>query len=51
MNARTKGKSQMNLAIEDLTILEEELQEDFTLFFKDLIAHTNQKLKEIKPTI
>lgn len=51
MNSRTKGKSQMNLAIEDLRNLETELQEDFTLFFKDLIAHTNQKLKEIKNTI
>lgn len=51
MNSRTKGKSQMNLAIEDLRNLEVELQEDFTLFFKDLIAHTNQKLKEIKHTI
>jgi len=48
MNSRTKGKSQMNLAIEDLQNLEEEFQEDFTLFFKDLIAHTNQKLVEIK---
>ena len=48
MNARTKGKSQMNLAIEDLEILENELEEDFMLFFKDLIKHTNQKLKEIK---
>jgi acyl carrier protein phosphodiesterase len=47
MNTRTKGKSQMNLAIEDLQNLETELQEDFTLFFKDLIAHTNQKLKEL----
>ena len=47
MNSRTKGKSQMNLAIEDLQNLEEEFQEDFTLFFKDLIAHTNQKLVEI----
>jgi acyl carrier protein phosphodiesterase len=51
MNSRTKGKSQMNLAIEDLHDLENELEEDFTLFFKDLIVHTNQKLKEIKPTI
>lgn len=48
MNSRTKGKSQMNLAIEDLDILETELQEDFTIFFKDLIAHTNQKLEEIR---
>ncbi len=47
MNTRTKGKSQMNLAIEDLDLLEDELQEDFTLFFKDLIEHTNQKFKEL----
>lgn len=47
MNVRTKGKSQMNLAIEDLRILEKELEEDFTLFFKDLIAHTNQKFNEL----
>jgi acyl carrier protein phosphodiesterase len=51
MNNRTKGKSQMNLAIEDLKILEKEFEEDFTLFFKDLIAHTNQRLKEITKTI
>ncbi|WP_299672239.1 acyl carrier protein phosphodiesterase [uncultured Polaribacter sp.] len=47
MNTRTKGKSQMNLAIEDLEILEAELQEDFTLFFKDLIAFSNRKLEEL----
>ena len=51
MNHRTKGKSQMNLAIEDLKGLEKELEEDFTLFFKDLIAHTNQKLIEITKTL
>ena len=48
MNSRTKGKSQMNLAIEDLTNLEEELQEDFTVFFKELIIFSNQKLFELK---
>ncbi|WP_422894381.1 acyl carrier protein phosphodiesterase [Polaribacter marinaquae] len=48
MNTRTKGISQMNLAIEDLEVLENELQEDFTAFFQDLIAFTNIKLKEIK---
>ena len=51
MNQRTKGKSQMNLAIEDLHQLEKELEQDFMVFFKDLILHTNQKLKEIKSTI
>ena len=50
MNQRTKGKSQMNLAIEDLHQLEQELEQDFAVFFKDLIRHTNQKLKEIKST-
>lgn len=47
VNHRTKGKSQMNLAIEDLTLLEKELEEDFTTFFLDLIKFSNQKLKEI----
>jgi acyl carrier protein phosphodiesterase len=51
MNKRTKGKSQMNLAIEDLHCLEAEFEADFTLFFKELIAHTNQKLKKIDTTI
>ncbi len=40
----------MNLAIEDLHQLEQELEQDFAVFFKDLIRHTNQKSKEIKST-
>ena len=48
MNARTKGKSKMDLAIQDLRNLETEFEEDFTLFFSDLKAFTNNKLKEIK---
>jgi hypothetical protein len=48
MNQRTKGKSQMNLAIEDLQILHQEFEEDFTIFFKDLQNFTSQKLQEIK---
>jgi len=48
MNQRTKGKSQMNLAIEDLELLQSELEDDFTLFFRDLQAFTKTKLKEIK---
>lgn len=47
MNYRTKGKSQMNLAIEDLQLLNKELEEDFTTFFEDLRNFSNQKLKEI----
>jgi acyl carrier protein phosphodiesterase len=46
MNSRTKGKSQMNLAIEDLKILKNEFEEDFTIFFKDLKEFTTKKLKE-----
>ena len=48
MNSRTKGKSKMDLAIEDLRNLEAEFEKDFTLFFKDLIVNTNQKLNKIK---
>ena len=51
VNQRTKGKSQMNLAIEDLHVLEKELETDFTSFFSDLIQHTNTKLQEIKTTL
>ena len=47
MNSRTKGKSQMNLAIEDLKILKNEFEEDFTIFFKDLKEFTTKKLKEL----
>ena len=36
MDRRTKGKSQMNLAIEDLEIYYEVLENDFKLFFKEL---------------
>jgi len=50
MNHRTKGKSQMNLAIEDLKKLTKEFEEDFTLFFEDLRNFSNQKIKEIKTT-
>ena len=47
MNHRTKGKSQMNLAIEDLTILHQEFEEDFTIFFEDLCNFCSGKLREL----
>ena len=47
MNSRTKGKSQMNLAIEDLKLLKNEFEEDFTVFFEDLRNFSNQKILEI----
>lgn len=42
MNNRTKGKSQMDLAIEDLTILENEFEQDFKSFFKEIIDFVNE---------
>ena len=47
MNRRTKGKSQMHLAIEDLKNLEKELEDDFTLFFEDLREFVAGKFAEI----
>ncbi|WP_439132620.1 ACP phosphodiesterase [Polaribacter sp.] len=48
MNNRTKGKSQMNLAIQDLKEIHLELEEDFKLFFTDLIAFSKIKRIEIQ---
>ena len=47
MNHRTKGKSQMNLAIEDLKNLQQEFEEDFTIFFEDLCNFCSGKLREL----
>ena len=47
MNQRTKGKSQMNFALEDLQDFNKEFEEDFTIFFKDLRNFSNQKLLEL----
>ena len=43
MNRRTKGISQMDLAIEDLKLHYSELEEDFTDYFQELIAFTTKK--------
>ena len=45
MNRRTKGKSQMHLAIEDLKKLDTLFENDFKLFFQDLRVFTQQKLQ------
>ncbi len=50
MNRRTKGISQMNLAIEDLENLEDEFEKDFMLFFEDLRIFSSEKLKQISQT-
>ncbi len=47
MDNRTKQKSLMRFAIEDLENLHQEFEEDFTLFFEDLQLFSKQKLKEI----
>lgn len=47
MNRRTKLKSHMNLAIKDLKIHHAEFESDFTIFFKDLIAFTNEEISSL----
>lgn len=50
MNHRTKGKSQMHLALEDLIQLEDELEHDFAKFFIDLIQYSKNKIQELTTT-
>lgn len=47
MNRRTKMISKMNIAIEDLQEHYEDLENDFTHFFKELINFTDNKLNEL----
>jgi len=47
MNKRTKNKSQMHLAIEDLKLHYDDFEKDFTQFFKELIHFTNDKIKTL----
>ena len=51
MNRRTKLKSHMHLAINDLKELYNEFEEDFTIFFEDLRNFSNQNILEINPKI
>lgn len=46
MDGRTKNKSKMRFASEELQEFYTEFEEDFTEFFEDLRAHANQKLIE-----
>lgn len=48
MNHRTQGKSQMHLALEDLIAFEEDLDNDFTLFFKELVEFSKNKLASLR---
>jgi len=47
MNRRTKHKSKMNEATKELKKFYGEFEEEFTLFFEELINFSNQKLMEI----
>ena len=47
MNRRTKNRSQMDLAINDLEAHYEDFETDFQQFFDELIAFTDNKLIEI----
>ena len=45
MNKRTKNKSKMNLAIEELQNYYDAFELEFTLFFKDLFFYSKNELK------
>ena len=47
MNRRTKYKSKMNEATKELKIHYNEFEEEFTLFFDELITFSKNKLIEI----
>lgn len=47
MNRRTNYRSKMNEATKELKKYYSEFEAEFTLFFKELILFSNQKLKEI----
>ena len=47
MNKRTKGKSKMHLATEDLLLHYNSLNDDFTEFFKDLQNFSEIKINEL----
>lgn len=47
MNYRTQGKSNMNLAVNELVLYYSEFQAEFTSFFEELIQFSKQKLQEL----
>ena len=48
MNKRTKNKSKMNLATKELKEFYSEFEEEFTLFFEELIVTSNAKRIELE---
>jgi len=47
MDSRTNNKSQMYLAVEDLTLYYTEFEHDFTLFFRKLCTFCDEKLQTL----
>lgn len=47
MNRRTQNRSKMNLAVNELEEFYDEFENEFTLFFDELIEFSKQKLKEL----
>lgn len=48
MNRRTKNRSQMNLAVNELEIFYVEFEDEFTRFFEELIQFSKAKLVELQ---
>jgi len=48
MNRRTKNRSQMNLAINELQEFYNEFEDEFTRFFDELIAFSKNKLNDLQ---
>jgi acyl carrier protein phosphodiesterase len=44
MDRRTNNESKMRLATKELTEFYSEFEQDFTIFFEEIRAYTNQKL-------
>jgi acyl carrier protein phosphodiesterase len=51
MNRRTKNRSQMNLAVNELKAFYKEFEAEFILFFEDLRNFTHKKHKDLVKTI
>ncbi|WP_452598480.1 acyl carrier protein phosphodiesterase [Pontimicrobium sp. MEBiC01747] len=51
MNRRTKNRSQMNLAVNELQEFYNEFENEFTQFFEELIQFSGEKLTEIQNSL
>ena len=48
MNKRTKNKGQIDLAINDLRLMDKDFEKDFESFFQDLQIFSHKKIKELQ---